>query len=84
MQIIIAQAERDESIHSLYKKLADVYRLMTEDDSLDKIESMHGIVGNIVKQTLECARFVRDYSETKSFCESSSYRTLYTDLILLS
>ncbi|KAG1851441.1 hypothetical protein DFJ58DRAFT_746276 [Suillus subalutaceus] len=64
---IIAQAERDQSINSLLKKLAEVYRFMTQDDNLGKIESLCEIVGKIVQQTLECARFIRDYSETKSF-----------------
>ncbi|KAG1894942.1 uncharacterized protein F5891DRAFT_1281362 [Suillus fuscotomentosus] len=66
-KIIVAQAERDKCIYSLLKKLAEVYRFMTQDDSLSKIESMRGIVGKIVQQTLECARFIRDYSETKNF-----------------
>ncbi|KAG2094004.1 uncharacterized protein F5147DRAFT_417508 [Suillus discolor] len=64
-KIIIAQAQRDQSILSL--KLAEVYRFIAQDDSLGKIESMRDIVGKIVHQTLECARFIRDYSETKSF-----------------
>ncbi|KAG1879574.1 hypothetical protein C8R48DRAFT_589497, partial [Suillus tomentosus] len=77
-KIIVAQAERDKSIHSLLEKLAEVYHFMTLDDSLSKIESMRGVVGKIAQQTLECARFIREYSETKSFCESSDYciRTL--------
>ncbi|KAG2144631.1 uncharacterized protein EDB93DRAFT_1337942, partial [Suillus bovinus] len=66
-KIIIAQAERDKSIHSLLKKLAEVYRFMTQDDNLGKIESMRGIVGKVAKQTMECARFIREYSEKKSF-----------------
>jgi len=84
MKIIIAQAERDESIHSLLKKLAEVYCFMTQDGSFGKIESMRGIVGKIVQQTLECARFIRDYSETKGFCESPSYRASHMNFILLS
>ncbi|KAG2118693.1 uncharacterized protein F5147DRAFT_757170 [Suillus discolor] len=66
-KIIIAQTQRDQSILNLLKKLAEVYRFMTQDDSLEKIESMRGIVEKIVHQTLECARFIRDYSERKSF-----------------
>ncbi|KAG1840890.1 hypothetical protein C8R48DRAFT_765866, partial [Suillus tomentosus] len=66
-KIIIAQADRDKSICSLLEKLAEVYRFMTLDENLGKIESMRGIVGKIVQQTQECARFIRDYSETKSF-----------------
>ncbi|KAG1789927.1 uncharacterized protein HD556DRAFT_750281 [Suillus plorans] len=68
-KIIIAQAQRDKSILRLLKKLAEVYRFMAQDDSLGKIESMRDIVAKVVHQTLECARFIRDYSETKSFWE---------------
>jgi hypothetical protein len=57
---------------------------MTQDDSLGKIESMRGIVGKIVQQILECARFIKGYSETQGFCESPNYRTPYMNLILLS
>jgi hypothetical protein len=69
---------------NLLEKLAGVYYFMTQDVNLDKMESMRGIVGKIIRQTLECARFIRDYSETQSSCESSSYRTSYMSLILLS
>jgi hypothetical protein len=73
VQIILAQAERDQSVHSLLQKLNQVYGFITRDDNLSKIESMHDVVGKIAQQTLECARFIREYSETKSFCESSDY-----------
>ncbi|KAG1867063.1 hypothetical protein C8R48DRAFT_761343, partial [Suillus tomentosus] len=66
-KVIITQAERDQSVHCLLKKLAEVYLFMTQDDTLGKIESMCNIVGNIVQQTLECAHFIKNYSETKSF-----------------
>ncbi|KAG2120514.1 uncharacterized protein F5147DRAFT_2263 [Suillus discolor] len=79
-----SKGERDQSIISLLQKLAEVYHFMTQDDSLEKIESMRGIVGKIVQQTHECARFIRDYSETKSFCGSPSYRTSCMNLIVLS
>ncbi|KAG2045711.1 hypothetical protein BDR06DRAFT_1015381 [Suillus hirtellus] len=81
-KIIIAQAQRDESILRLLKKLAEVYCFMTQDDSLEKFELMSSIVGKIVHQTLECARFIGDYSQTTSFCELPSYRILYMNLML--
>jgi hypothetical protein len=46
---------------------------MTEEDNLGKIESMRDIVGKVTQQTFECARFIREYSEMKSFCESSGH-----------
>ncbi|KAG2158570.1 uncharacterized protein EDB93DRAFT_1334518 [Suillus bovinus] len=44
---IIAQAERDQSVCRLLEKLAEVYRFMTQDDTLGKIDSMRDIVGKI-------------------------------------
>ncbi|KAG2112303.1 uncharacterized protein F5147DRAFT_792167 [Suillus discolor] len=72
-KIVLAQAERDESVHRLLQKLDEVYGFITQDDNLSKVESMHDVIGKIAQQTLECARFIRDYLETKSFCESSDY-----------
>ncbi|KAG2738420.1 hypothetical protein P692DRAFT_201935931 [Suillus brevipes Sb2] len=66
-KIIIAQAQRDKSIKSLLEKMAEVYRFLTQDDSLGKIESMRSIVGKIVQQILECARLIKGYSETQGF-----------------
>ncbi|KAG0705819.1 hypothetical protein DFH29DRAFT_250306 [Suillus ampliporus] len=68
-KIILAQADHDQPVHCLLKKLDEVYRFITQDDTLSQISSMHSIVGRIAQQTQECARFVRDYSETKSYCE---------------
>ncbi|KAG2753877.1 hypothetical protein P692DRAFT_20721960 [Suillus brevipes Sb2] len=65
--IIIAQAERDKSILSLLEKLADVYNFMNREDNFGKFESMRGIVGKLAQQTIECARFIREYSEKKNF-----------------
>jgi hypothetical protein len=75
MQIILAQTERDQSIQSLLDKLEEVYRFMTQRDTLGQISSKRSIAGRIAQQTLECARFIRDYSEKKGFCKSSSYCT---------
>ncbi|KAG1873644.1 hypothetical protein DFJ58DRAFT_366515 [Suillus subalutaceus] len=69
-EIILAQTERDESVQSLLDKLEEVYRFMSQDDTLGQISSKHNTAGRIAQQTLECARFIRDYSKTKSFCKS--------------
>ncbi|KAG1880417.1 hypothetical protein C8R48DRAFT_795856 [Suillus tomentosus] len=66
-KIVLAQAERDESVHRLLQKLDEVYGFVTQDDNLSKVESMHDVIGKIAQQTFECARFIRDYSKTKSF-----------------
>ncbi|KAG1870459.1 hypothetical protein C8R48DRAFT_670822 [Suillus tomentosus] len=73
-KIILAQAKRDESVDRLLQKLDEVYGFIIRDENLSKVESMHDVIGKIAQQTLECARFIREYSETKSFCESLDYR----------
>ncbi|KAG1807568.1 hypothetical protein EV424DRAFT_230934 [Suillus variegatus] len=66
-KIILAQANRDDAILSLYMKLGQVYGFMTQDDTLHQISSMSTILGQVSQQTLECAHFIMDYSEKKNF-----------------
>ncbi|KAG2347247.1 hypothetical protein BDR05DRAFT_722495, partial [Suillus weaverae] len=68
-QIILAQTERDQSVQSLLEKLEEVYRFMSQDDTLGQISSQRSIFGRIAQQTQECACFIRDYSHKKSFWE---------------
>jgi hypothetical protein len=77
MQIILDQAERDDSVQSLLKKLEEVYHFMLQDDTLGRISSKRNIAERIAQQTLECARFIRDYAKHKNFCKSPSYCTLH-------
>jgi hypothetical protein len=77
VQMILTQVDRDFAVYRLLAKLAEVYDFILQDETLSHISSKSDIVGRISQQTLECARFIRDYSETKLICESStSYRTL--------
>ncbi|KAG2108716.1 uncharacterized protein F5147DRAFT_576621 [Suillus discolor] len=76
-KMVIAQSDRDQAVHRLVDKLDQVFGFMIQDETLSQISSMRGILGQISQQTLECARFIRDYSETKSFCESSSCCTFH-------
>jgi hypothetical protein len=69
MQIILAQRNRDNAIRELLEKLGEVYSF-TQDEMLGKISSMDPILGKISQQTRECANFIKNYSETKNFCES--------------
>jgi hypothetical protein len=69
VQIILAQADRDAAVPELLKKLHQVYTFMAQDQMLSQISSMRIIFGQISQQTLECAQFIKNYSETKNFCE---------------
>jgi hypothetical protein len=70
VQIILAQAYRDAAVLELLKKLDQVYTFMAQDQMLGQISSMRMVLGQISQQTLECAQFIKNYSETKNFCES--------------
>jgi hypothetical protein len=76
MQIILAQTVRDQSVQSLLERLEQIYDFMSQKDTLGLISSKRHIAGRIAQQTLECAGFIRDYSEKKGFCKSSSYSQL--------
>ncbi|KAG2107527.1 uncharacterized protein F5147DRAFT_653374 [Suillus discolor] len=69
-QIILAQTDRDAAVLKLLKKLCQVYGFITQDQMLGQISSMRIILGQISQQTLECAQFIKKYSETINFCES--------------
>jgi hypothetical protein len=82
--MVIAQSDRDQAVLGLINKLDQVYSFMIQDETLGQISSMRSILGQISQQTLECARFIRDYSETKSFCEFLSCCTFHILSFLLS
>src|SRR6267154_6602865 len=50
----------------------ELYGFMAHDETVHQIPSMRNIVAQIAQQTLECARFIKDYSETRNYCESST------------
>ncbi|KAG2104713.1 uncharacterized protein F5147DRAFT_762057 [Suillus discolor] len=66
-KIILAQADRDAAVLKLLEKLCQVYSFITQDQMPGQISSMRIILGQISQQTLECAQFIKNYSETKSF-----------------
>ncbi|KAG2351399.1 hypothetical protein BDR07DRAFT_32913 [Suillus spraguei] len=69
-KIIVAQADRDKAVLELLKKISEVYSFIMQDDMLNKISSMGAILAQISQQTRECANFIKNYSQTKNFCES--------------
>jgi hypothetical protein len=74
VQIILAQVDRDTAVLELLKKLGEVYNFVAQNEKLRQIESMSAILAKISQQTRECAHFIKNYSETKNFCEC--YRML--------
>ncbi|KAG1859617.1 hypothetical protein DFJ58DRAFT_286078 [Suillus subalutaceus] len=68
-KIILAQADRDAAVLKLLEKLRQVYMFMAQDETLGQISTMRVILGQISQQTLECAQFIKNYSDTKNFWE---------------
>ncbi|KAG6326497.1 hypothetical protein ID866_12592, partial [Astraeus odoratus] len=64
---IIAQVNRDASVNALLLKICEFYSFITEDGRIVKLTSMQVALKNMAEQILDCARFIKDYSETKSF-----------------
>jgi len=64
-KIILAQAYHDTAVLKLLDKLSEVYSFIAQHEMRGKISSMRAILGNISQQARECARFIKNYSETK-------------------
>ncbi|KIK34106.1 hypothetical protein CY34DRAFT_38345, partial [Suillus luteus UH-Slu-Lm8-n1] len=62
-KVILAQTKRDKSVQSLLEKLEEVYRFMSQVDTISQISSKHSIAGRIAQQTSECAYFISNYWE---------------------
>jgi hypothetical protein len=54
----------------LLDKLSEAYSFIAQNEMRGKISSMYAIPGKISQQVRECARFIKNYSETKKSCES--------------
>ena len=63
------QQVTDEKLCKLVQMMADVYSFVDDIDFLDKIKSLEDKTMAIVKQTVECALFVQEYTST-GFCST--------------
>lgn len=72
--MILNQADRDDAVRDLLKKVSEVYTFMNENGRLAEIPTMQCLFGKVARQTLECADFIVHYSETKSACELNAWR----------
>lgn len=53
----------------LLSKIGAMYQLMNDGGELAKLITMQDILAQMSEQMLECARFIKDYTETRSFCK---------------
>jgi len=66
--MILAQANLDASIATLLSRVGQTYELILENKSSSKINATKDILVQIAQIIRECATFISQYSETKSFC----------------
>jgi hypothetical protein len=68
IQTIIAQKELDDSIKQLVQIMGDTYAFVQEVDLLKKVKSHEPTIMSLMRQTIECGYFIRDYAKIKNFC----------------
>ena len=77
MKIILAQQNRDDRISHLVEVMDDIYYFVHEAEPVNKINSHKDIIAVMIKQTTECAYFIRDYAMDKNFGRLSFTLWLY-------
>ncbi|KAI6103926.1 hypothetical protein EV401DRAFT_2201160 [Pisolithus croceorrhizus] len=69
-QSLINQANLDRDVSDLFGTVRAVYEFLLEDDTIQNINGMKATLGKIARATSDAARFIKNYSETTSFCMS--------------
>jgi ABC-type polysaccharide/polyol phosphate transport system ATPase subunit len=59
--------DRNNKIQDLVITVNDIYAFIPEAKPVEKIKSHAKILAVITKQTTECAHFIHEYAEIKSF-----------------
>ena len=67
-QLITMQANLDHSISSLLLRVQNVYGFLLEEDTLSNFDQMKDTLAHIAQMISNCTQFIKDYSETISFC----------------
>ena len=71
---MIAQDERDMVMAGLIKAMYDLYGLVSKADLLQGVDKdRKKLLKDMAMQTAECAYFIRDQSQVKSFCKYVTY-----------
>ena len=67
------QANLDQSISDLLLKVQNVYEFLLEEDTLSNLDVMKDTLARIAQVISNCARFIKNYPETKSFCTPNPF-----------
>jgi 2-polyprenyl-3-methyl-5-hydroxy-6-metoxy-1,4-benzoquinol methylase len=60
--------------------MRDTYDLITTFEILGHLQKRKEIIDAIVRQTIECAFFIRDYADKRDDCESSMHVIVSSDV----
>ncbi|KAJ7618707.1 hypothetical protein FB45DRAFT_840460 [Roridomyces roridus] len=83
-QVVKKQQETDGKLTKLAKTMDEVYSFVKDLDFLpQKIKSLEQQASAIVKQTVECALFIQEYTQ-HGFGSQSYFLTVFSTLILLN
>jgi len=62
------QVDLDQSISDLLSKVQNVYEFLLEEDTLSNLDTMKDALARIAQVISNCAQFIKNFSETTSFC----------------
>ncbi|KAF8239905.1 hypothetical protein L208DRAFT_1449630 [Tricholoma matsutake] len=85
LQLVKGQQDRDGQISDLITTMDDIYSFVTVADDLKKNKVLQDTVEQILKQTIECAFFIKEYAQrnfgvravTQPFLETSDLITKF-------
>ncbi|KIK24088.1 hypothetical protein PISMIDRAFT_646831, partial [Pisolithus microcarpus 441] len=80
---LIKQANLDNEVSGLFDTVKAVYQFLTEDDTIQNINSMRDILGNIARVISVVAQFIKNYAETKSFWERLRKNVLHETQVII-
>jgi len=67
-QVIIRQANLDNSVSSLLSKIQSVYEFLLEEDTKANLDTMKDTLARIAQVVSSYVQFIENYAETKNFC----------------
>jgi hypothetical protein len=68
IQTILAQKDLDDNINHLVEIMGKTYAVLQDVEALKKVKSHEGTIMSLMKQTIDCGYFIRDYAKNKGFC----------------
>jgi hypothetical protein len=84
-QVLKKQDEADSSVRELYDIMLDLYSVASKEDILREEEEFRYTFDAMIKQTIECAIFISNYTRgcfLRELSKLSRFLQQHTDVIL--